>query len=192
MTSTERLKELSQNLYEVNQTLSEVKKKREQLKDDLFEEMAKDYKHDPNQLPVRSITVPHSFWDKTGFSLEEFLSSRFPGWDLIGVEEEENGIEINMRRRPAYMPYSVEIETGDGNVRVSKELNEYTPSIDWDTLQSELPELFHKLAKPVEAYEINEDELESLVEIDNDVIGQLQRHMKVREPAAKVTSRSIK
>jgi hypothetical protein len=87
------------------------------------------------------------------------------------------------------MNYSFEV---DGKFKISKEVVEYTPLVDWETLRTELPELFEKLAKPVEAYEIDEDQLDQLMQIEPEILNKLQRHMQVRQPIQKVTTRPIK
>jgi hypothetical protein len=192
VSNEEQMRELASSLYEISRREKELKVEKERLRQQLFEAMAKDYERNPHLLPTRSIDIPNSFWDRTTLNEDEFFASRFPGWIVDDVTEVDDTKTYQLRRTPSHMPYSVEIEHGGEDIRVAKEINEYTPTMDWESLHDELPELFRQLAKPVEVFEINEDELERLVQIEPDVLSRLQRHMIVREPVSKMTTRNLK
>lgn len=193
MANEEEMRDLAKNIYELGQLEKEIKGRKEELRKQLFDVMADDYRDNPHLLPTRSIQIPDTFWDRTTMTEDSFFTNRFPGWLVEETQPIEGGNDYTLRRDATHMPYSVEIETDDGNdIKVSKEINEYTPSMDWETLHDELPELFQTLARSVEIWEINEDELERLVQIEPDVLSKLQRHMNVREPATKMTTRPLK
>lgn len=183
---------LAEELHRVSQEERAAKQQRDELKKELFKLIDVDFKNNPHLLPVRQIEVPQSFFDKTGMTYDEFISSRYPGWTCEHVEKDisSDRLVFIVKRDATCMPYSIEINNGE--FRVSREINEYTPSVDWNSMRDELPELFDRLAAPHITYEINEDELERLIEIEPDVLSKLQRHMKVKEPSLKVTSRKVK
>jgi hypothetical protein len=74
--------------------------------------------------------------------------------------------------------------------KVSKDVAEYTPEIDWETLKSERPDIFKKLAVKRTHYDVNEAALEELFE-DPEEASVLQRHLKVKPPSLRVTARRI-
>ena len=158
----------------------------------LLELIKDDFARHKSALPTRSVDVPMSFFDKTGMKAEEFAQSRYPGWQVVDYSADPNDDQVmvfELIRDPAYMNYSFEV---NDEFKISKEVVEYTPVVDWDTLRRELPELFGKLAKPVESYEINEDALDQLIQIEPEVLSKLQRHMLVKQPMQKVTTRKLK
>lgn len=191
--NTKKMEELAERIYADSKLEKYYKEEREQAKEKLFQLIEDDFTHNDHLLPHRQLEIPDSFWEKTKYTEGEFFGSRFPGWKLNNKTVTDSSSSIyELVRDPGYMAYSVEINTDDGPFKVSKEISEYTPSFDWESLRDELPNLFDKLVKRIETFEINEDELDRLIQIEPEVLSQLQRHMKVRQPALKVSSRKIK
>jgi hypothetical protein len=190
----ERLKEIARKLWETKQAKDQIEQNRKELAADLYRLLEYDFRNKDHLLPVVTIEVPEEFFTRTGLTRQEFIDTRFPGWD---VEHEEVNITTEMttfvlKRNPRYMGGVVEVPDGDHTIRVSKTISEYTPEIDWDTLAKERPDLMKRLATPVTIYELNEDELEKLFHENPEDVPILKRHMVVREPAIKVIPRRVK
>lgn len=127
-------------------------------------------------------------------SKEEFVRTRFPGWN---VEHCEKNVSTGktvfvLKQDPQFIPGVVDVNTDDGLVRVSKEVAEYTPQMDWETLAAERPDLFDKLSKTRVVLDLDEDALEKLAAENPEELATLQRHMIVKEPALKVQPRKVK
>lgn len=194
MTREERLKQIAKELFDSSQNDKMFKTNREALKEEFMRLMESGFKGRAHILPVKTIEVPESFWKTTKMTKDEFVTTRFPGWK---VEHCEYNTATKMtvfvlKQNPYYIPGVVEIEVEGGTVRVAKEVAEYTPEIDWQTLAQERPDLFERLAKPVTTLEIDENELEKLSELEPEELATLQRHMRVKEPALKVHPRMVK
>jgi hypothetical protein len=194
MTREERLQQIAKELFHSSQNDKMFKTNRDALKEEFFRLMEYDFKGRDYILPVKTIEVPDSFWNATKMTKEEFVTSRFPGWN---VEHCEYNTALGktvfvLKQNPHYIAGVVEVDVDGGTVRVAKEVAEYTPEIDWATLAQERPDLFDRLAKPVTVLEIDEDEFEKLSEMEPEELATLQRHMRVKEPSLKVHPRLVK
>lgn len=194
MKREERLQYLAKQLYSHSQTEKELKKSREELREEFFRLLDDGLSGREHVLPVKTIEVPDAFWATTGMTKEQFVDSRFPGWKIEHCEKNitTNQTVFVLKRDPSYVPGMVDATFGDTHIRVSKEIAEYTPEIDWTTLQAERPDLFEKLAKTKVVLELDDDELERLAVENPEELATLQRHMKVREPSIKVQPRKLK
>jgi hypothetical protein len=193
MTRQERIEWLAHELERVSNEEKEIKKRRALLRDDFFRLADHDWYDKEHLLPVVTITVPDEFFERTGLSKREFIETRYPGWNLEHDEYNTALFEHTfvMRRDPRFIPREVEVQDGEDILKVSKEVSEYTPDIDWKTLRDDNPDLFEKLAVPVEQYALNEESLEQIMEESPDDLATLQRHMKVKAPTVRVVPRRI-
>lgn len=194
MTREERLQEIARDLYNSSMSDKAHKKTREELKDEFFRLLEYDFKGRDHILPVKTIEVPDEFWEKTQMTKDEFVQSRFPGWDVEHCEKNTalGQTVFVLKQNPHFIPGTVEVESKQGLVRVSKEVAEYTPEIDWETLQKERPDLFEKLADTKVVLVLDEYELEKLSVEAPEELATLQRHMRVKEPSLKVQPRMVK
>lgn len=192
MNREERLEHIARELAELTAEERDIKALRDDAKEEFFRLLRDRHKH--SVLPVRTVEVPDEFFHSTGLSYDEFVESRFPGWL---VEHVEKNIAMHrtvfvLKRDPEYLTDAVDITTDEGTLRVSKVVAEYTPEVDWESLRREDEKLFDKLAQPQLVYNVNEEALERLMEEEPHELAKLQRHMKVRKPSLKVTSRKVK
>lgn len=194
MRRDERLRWLAQQLTEVAEEEKAVKKNRSDLREEFFRLLDHEQRGQEHLLPVITVEIPHDFFQNTGLSKEDFARTRFPDWD---VEHVEHNIATGMlvfvfRKNPHFVPRSVEIEDSQGTVRVSKDVAEYSPEIDWETLQKDRPDLYQKLAVPVVSHELNERALEQLINETPEEVATLQRHMTVKQSSLRATPRRVK
>lgn len=198
MTREERLQQIAMDLFDISEEEKTNKKQRSELKEEFFRLLEYDFKGRDHILPVKTIEVPDSFWQSTKMTKDEFARSRFPGWNVEHVEKDiTTGMTVFvLKRDPHYIPGIVEIsneyDDGDTTIKVSKEVAEYTPEVDWTTLQQERPDLFERLSKPVITLELDDNELEKIANEQPYELATLERHMIVREPALKVQPRRVK
>jgi hypothetical protein len=172
------LENLAKNLAKAKEAEKKAKFARETAQGAFFKAVAEEWREKKKSLrPVTTITVPADFWDKTGMSVDEFLDTRFPGWELERVSDDN----LVLRKLPEYMPSEINVD----GTKVTKTVSEYTPVIDWDSLAKELPDLFEILAFPKTEYVLDEVELERLMEDRPEVTSELRRHMIVKPPALK-------
>jgi len=194
MTREERLQKIAQDLYEISVDDKRNKSTRDDLKDEFFRLLDYEYKGRAHILPVKTIEVPDTFWHSTQMTYDEFVRSRFPGWNVEHVEKSisTNRTVFVLKRDPQYVPGLVEVQDDEGTIKVAKEVAEYTPEIDWTTLQQERPDLFEKLSRPRVIMELDDDAFEKLAMEEPEELATLERHMVVRPPALKVQPRRMK
>lgn len=190
MNTEERLEYLARQLVEIAEREKQIKAEKEEAREAFFNLVArKSDSHSPVEA-IRTIEVPLSYFETTGQTKEEFVASRFPGWITEHVERTitKPTVVFVLKRDPAYQTGSIEVD----GVRVSKVVSEYTPEVDWETLEKEDPMLFKKLAAPQIEYVLNEDALEKMMYETPEDLAVLQRHMKARKPSLKITTRKVK
>jgi hypothetical protein len=131
---------------------------------------------------VQSVEVPQQFFKVTQISHEDFVSTRFPGWDLTKkMEDDPNKVIFILRKQPALMSKIIEMD----DAQLTKIVAEYTPEVDWETLEKEDPDLYNRISQKVETTEINEAALERESQENPEVFSILRRHMRVRTPSVK-------
>lgn len=194
MRREEYLQEIAKGLFEASEDEKEAKKRREYLRDEFFRLAEAEFHGKDHILPVKTIEVPDEFFARTGLTKDEFVKSRFPGWK---VEHCEKNVAMShtvfvFKKDPSYIPTVVDVEVDDQSIRVAKEIAEFTPEIDWDTLRKERPDLFKKLARRKVVYELNDQELENLTVETPEDLATLERHLKVKEPVRKATAKRLK
>lgn len=194
MTREERLAQIARELYDAKMSERGVKADVEHLRDEFFRLYDDGVRGKSYKMAVKTIEVPQEFFEKTGMSMEDFVKSRFPNWDVEHIEKNTaTGVTvIVLKQNYKYIPGTVDIDDGDKVIRVSKEISEYTPDIDWDTLQQERPDIFKEIAKKVITYEIDEKGFSDFVAEKPEDLATLQRHMKVRSPSIRATARRVK
>lgn len=197
-TREEQLQRVARQFYDTKSVERETGKQADELRKEFFRLHDEQFKGKDYLLPVKTVDVPDEFWHSTQMSKEDFVSSRFPGWN---VEHCEYNTALGrtvfvLKRDPQYIPGIVELyeEDNEGNhlIRVSKEISEYTPEIDWETLKQERPDIWEKIAQPITSYEIDEEGFEKLVEESPEELATIQRHMKVRKPVLRATAKRVK
>lgn len=194
MTRQERLQQIARELYEAKLEEKQAGDTTKELRNEFFRLYDEEFRSKDYLLPVRTIEVPNEFFHSTGMSQDDFVSSRFPGWDVEHVEYNTAlGKRVFvLKRDPAYIPGVIEIDDDDKKLRVSKEVSEYTPEMDWSTLRQERPDLFEKLAQPITSYEIDEEAFERILYETPEELSTLQRHMSVKKPILRATARRVK
>lgn len=189
---TERLEKVAKQLALVAQEERQQKDARSELKNLFLDIIDEEHEGRDYLLPVITIEIPAGFLEKVGLTEEEFLTSRFPGWDL-----EDSSLEIDreifiLKKNFRYLPKTVEMKYGDTEkIRVSKDVAEYTPEIDWKSLSKEFPELVEAISVPIVTRELEEERFEEELQRNPELLSTLQRHMKIREPQIRVTPRII-
>ncbi len=194
MDSQEYLEHVARDFYKTKQAERLVNETVQDLRDEFFRMHDEAVKGRSYTLPVKTIEVPDEFFAVTGMSAEEFVESRFPNWNVEHVEKNTatNKTTFILKQNYRYVPGIVEIDDDDKVIRVAKEVSEYTPEIDWETLKAERPDLFDKLAQPVTRYEIDEVGFAEMVDKNPEELATLQRHMKVKPPTLRATARRVK
>lgn len=188
--NTDRLSTVIQDLKKINEDEKKLKADKENLRTELFKFATQDYDDKSYLLPTTTISVPLEFWERTGLTETEFLSSRFPTWDVEEAEYDDLAMRTTfiLRKNPFYMPFKFE----DDEFKLSKTTTEPTPDIDWITLAAERPDLFDSLAKPVMTYELDGEELERMIAEDPEIISVLTRHTRYnREPQQRVGIKEV-
>lgn len=189
---TERLEKVAKQLALVAQEERQQKDARSELKDLFLDIIDEEHEGRDYLLPIITIEIPAGFLERVGLTEEEFLASRFPGWDL-----EDSSLEIDreifiLKKNLRYLPKTVEMKYGKTEkIRVSKDVAEYTPEIDWDSLSKEFPEVVEAISVPVVSRELEEKRFEEELQRNPELLSTLQRHMKVREPQIRVTPRIV-
>jgi len=196
MERSERLKHLGREIDRLSKLEKEIKIHREVVRDE-FSRLVQDEVKDKEYLqPVKSIEIPDEFFHSTGLSKEEFVASRFPGWNVEHLEKDiaKNTTSFVLRRDPNYIPYSIVVdEDEESELRVSKSIAEYNPEIDWDAMMASDPDLFEKIAWPKKIeYEMNEEEFKKLIEEEPEILAEIQRYLTVHKPAIKFSARRVK
>jgi len=194
MQRQDRLREIGRQFYAAKEKEKISSTEVKELREEFFRLYNEEFKHKDHLLPVKTVEVPDEFWTSTGMNKDEFVESRFPGWLVEHVERNvsTNNTTFVLRKDPKYIAGTIDIDDTDKTIRISKEVSEYTPEIDWKTLKEERPDLFDKLAQPITSYEIDEGAWDSMVSETPEELATIQRHMNVRSPVLRATAKRIK
>jgi len=194
MNREERLQHIARELYEAKSDEKMVKEDVGRLREEFFRLHDEGFKGQTYRLPVKTIEVPDAFFEITDMGIDEFVESRFPNWNVEHIEKNTalNKTVIVLKQDYRYVPGVVDVQDGDKTIRVSKEVSEYTPEIDWTTLKEERPDLFERIAQPITSYEIDEVGFSKLIDESPEELATLQRHMRVKPPTIRATARRIK
>lgn len=192
------LRDVAYSLVDATEKEKQAKQLREQAREEFFRMADEMWRSKEDLVPVQTVEVPQDFFVSTGLTQEQFMETRYPGWDIEHVELNPATMKRTfiLKRNIRYLPRLVEVkewpeDTNSPIFKVSKDVAEYTPEIDWETLKAERPDLFKKLSVRKTTYELNEKALEELFEGDPEEASVLQRHLKVRPPSLRVTARRI-
>jgi hypothetical protein len=186
---------LSQRVTDLMQTRNEIKRLKK-LEDELREIVVTSgvlsWEGREHLLPTTTISIPDEFWETTKFeSVEDFVDSRFPTWDLIDKHEDHGALStiLILRKKPEYMPFIYD----DDDVKVNKVSVEPTPEIDQETLMAERPDLYRQLFKPVTVMELDEQALSDAIEQDQEIPAILMRHQfSSRAPQQRISASEVK
>lgn len=194
MNRQERLEHLAKEIFLAKEKEKTYKEAIEDLRGKFFDLLEDDIRGKSHLLPVQTIEVPKEFFGTTGMTERDFIASRFPGWDVEHVEVNiAAGVHTFVLKKNArYIPNVVEVELDGRKLRVSKEISEYEPDIDWNTLEAEDPKLFERLVRWEPTPVLDEDALEKMIEEKPEVLEKLRRHFKVKSPSLRATAREIK
>jgi hypothetical protein len=176
-----QIEEVANEIVEIKQEEDMVKKRLGAAREEFFELTAAAL--DDSELPVYTIEVPNEFFDKTGMDILAFIFSRFPSWGLLSVKELDDRKIITLQRDRQYIPSAVEVN----GTKISKSVSEYTPTLDWNTLEKERPDIASRLKKPVTKYEIDEEALGELIGEVPELSSVLERHMQVKSPSLRLS-----
>lgn len=188
MTREERQQQIAKELYQAREQERKIKSRVDELKDEFFKLAEDEYAHKDHMLPVRTIEIPDNFFIRTGMTHQEFVETRYPGWNIEHVENTSGMVVFILKRDPSLMPVTVSVD----GVSVTKTPIEYTPEIDWDTLMRERYDLYKQIAKVTMKIEVDETRFEKLIEENPMEMNTIARHMKVKKPSLKVTAKKVK
>lgn len=182
--------DIAERLARIKRLEKSLEDKKDEARAELFAYVVEDYESKPHLLPTTTVSVPKEFWLKTGMTEADFMSSRFPTWDIEHSEYDDLAMLTTfiLRKRPDYMPFSDDGE----DYKLTKTTTEPTPDIDWETLSAERPDLFRALSKPVTHFELDGDKLLELMEEDREIQSILMRHTNyTRAPQQRVSVKKI-
>lgn len=189
MTRQERLVHLARMLDSISRDDKARRQNRETLKSEFFQLLEEERKEKPELLPVITAEVPLEFFECTGISYDEFIETRYPGWIIEHLERNitTDNVVFVLRRDPMYVTDKVVID----NIQVSKVVAEYTPEIDWESLEKENPELLERISRTEVIRKIDDDKMQEMMEHSPADLAILRRHTKVRKPSLKVTTSEL-
>ena len=176
--SNAKLTRLAKKLQKVDIARKKIEAERDALKAELFIVAAAENK--TKTLPRKVITIEASFWKKTKLSEAHFFATRFPSWNIVGKESNEQQATFILERDPHFVPWSYTDE--ESLVRIGKRISESAPDIDWNTLAAEDEALFARLAKPKVIYELDKVEFEKVMAAEPDALSVLSRHLTTKRP----------
>lgn len=182
----EHLARRQMRLAKLSKKLDERKKALREKFFSIANEEVPDY-----MLPTTSVRVPKAFFEKTGYTHNYFLETRFPSWTLQAMtESEDEHIVFVLRKRKEYVGYG----QSENGVNISRSVSEMTPEIDWDSMKKADPELFELFSTPVITYELNTEVFQQQMAGNPsfDAQGFLARHSKHRIPTLRVLAKEIK
>lgn len=164
-----------------------VKATKEKLRKELLDLIIDEFEEKDFLRPVVSDSIPHSFFEKTGISHTEFIKTRYPGWELLKTINEESSVTFVLQKLPEYVGKVIDL----GGAQLSKLVVEYTPEIDWDSLNKEFPELAERISKTIETIAIDEDALAEEVEQNPEIFSILRRHTRTKPPSVRILPREL-
>lgn len=172
---------LGKKWVKLNAQEKKVKESKDKIRGQLTGAIRDSYAETEHLLPTLTETIPNTFFEDTGLSHDRFLGSRYPSWNLIKTVPGRNETTFILRKRPEYMGKVIELE----DQKLSKIAVEYTPEIDWETLDKEFPDLAQKLSKEVTTRVLDEMALEQEAKDNPELFAILRRHMISKTPTNK-------
>lgn len=153
-------------------------------------------------LARKVITLEKGWLGKVGISLDDFLTTRYPQWNLVEIEAEEQDdgttlLHYLLEENPVYQSFEIvtEIEEDDKieKVKTGRSIQQNDPTFDFDTLKRDMPEVFDRIMVPVISYELDEVAVIKVLEEDPSLHAKLQLHMSFPKPITKLSpSRVVK
>lgn len=181
--------EIIRELQELDEFIREANSRREQLRQQFFNIATLKIKMEGSPPLGRRVVLPEGWFDRCGLTEEAFLESRFPTWELTRRQERDGEIIFTLQKNPDYLPWG----TTHGELRLAREIQEYNPAIDWDTLERDDPDLFEALARPKVVYELDDEVTDAVLRERPEALEILSRHLVSRPPARKLSPlRSVK
>src|SRR4051812_39878863 len=86
MTREERLRQIARELYDAKIEERQAGDQVKELRDEFFRLHDDAFRGKDHMLPVKTIEVPDEFFVSTQMTQDEFVRSRFPGWEVEHVE----------------------------------------------------------------------------------------------------------
>lgn len=192
-------KNLTQVIIDLDEAIK-AEKKAEKIKKELRGHLfhVATLENEKKVLPRKTIRLGVGFLNSIGMQENHFLASRFPGWNKVASrkvndkgEQAQNGtwIEYLLERDPAILPWSIEVEKGDGSsLSAGRSIQQKSPELDQRSLQKDMPEVFDKIMNPKVIYEVDVAKLEALIAAKPDLLPQLELHFSYPEPVSKLSS----
>lgn len=174
------LKGLATELFKVSGYITQYEKVKSDLRKEFFDLVTNTVGLEEKDLPTKSVELPQNFLERIELTEEDFFKSRYPGWNVVA---NENDVYI-LIKDPAYIGY--EFVDPESKIKISKQIQESTPEIDWNTLEKDDKSLFTALAKPVTTYELNEENYTKLVKDQPEIVATLQRHLIMKTPVQRL------
>lgn len=181
--------EIINELRELDELIREATARREQLRQQFFNVATLKIKEEGSPPLCRRVVLPDGWFERCGLTEDAFLESRFPTWRLIQRQERAGEIVFTLEKDPDYLSWGVV----HGDLRLAREIQEYNPTIDWDALKKDDPDLFEVLAQPKVVYELDDEATDAVLRERPEVLEILSRHLISRPPARKLSPlRSVK
>ena len=169
--------------HQINRLINRLTKRKEILRGELIEESVNSL-NSHYLLRQKVVFVPKDFFDITGISQFEFILTRFPAWDLISQDQDEENIIYRLRRNPLYESWTKESD----KIQINKGIQENEPLIDWITLERESPEIFDKISTLEINRVVDNKKLEKFLSENPEGFSLLERHLLSKKPTIRLTS----
>lgn len=178
--------EIVREIRELQEQKKEVEKTLERSRKRLFNLINEQEKKSPS-LPTKRIEVALDFFTTCNIDPEDFLITRYPSWDLVeyGIDEEARTAVFQLRKNPEYTSFLYQ-PPGE-NWKIGREIQEYDPSLDIETLKLEDPELVSRLVVEHVTYKLDPDALAIVMQTEPEKLAVLERHLTAKKPAQKLS-----
>jgi hypothetical protein len=82
----EYLRHVAYRLVDATEQEKQAKQNREEAKAEFFRMADEMWRSKEDLIPVQTVEVPQEFFVSTGLTQEEFMETRYPGWEIEHVE----------------------------------------------------------------------------------------------------------
>jgi hypothetical protein len=160
------------NINETYEKILELQDQKENL-----EKQIKDYKQELDSMlkserdpEIRIIYIPDYV-----SNIDEYISTRFPIYDLISVDEELRTAKI--QEKDSFVPRKIVFDNGG---QVYRRISRGKPSVDIESLQKGYPDIYSDLIKMVP--EIDEEKFNQRIEEDPEFLNIIEEVIKMEKP----------
>jgi hypothetical protein len=180
--NTPNLAYLAALQVELTSRIKELEAEKKSIRQKLLKFANDSYESKEYLLPQTSIAVPLHFFELTSINYEDFLSSRFPAWDLLSQSENDDEVVFTLRKKREYMPFGWEDESN----KIARSISESTPEIDWSSLSLVEPDLFSEIVKETTVYQLDEERLSQIIAEKPEVVDIIKIHTNHTSPVIRV------